>query len=467
MRSFSSLLCVSALPLILANCQAVQTPDDGRWGEAERIDRQESAALRPQVAIDATGNAIAVWDQTDNTTAPADASDDIWSNRRDAGGQWGSTELLEDHEPDDALEAQIAVDGEGNAIVVFRQSDGTFFGIWAVRYLASTGKWGEAVRIESNDTGDASRPQIAVDPAGNAVVVWQQGDVGQEGDDEDDSWGIWANRFTAGVDWGDAAPVDTSVQTLLAPQVAIDAKGNAIAVWERVDDSAGHSDIWSKHQTPTGYWTGAQPVEVDDRGNAWYPQIASDAEGNAIAVWQQQTDSERFDIYANRYLASTEKWGDAMLIETEDAGGAERPQVAIDEDGNAIAVWVQLGGDRAGIWSNRYLSGVGWEGAKPIGPTGLGSTRAPQIASDPEGNAVAVWVQFDGVHQDSVWSNRYIAGGGWGRSQAIETDDEFRVQGPQVAMDVAGNAVAVWSQLNGNFAFDVWSNRLSSSVSVK
>ena len=129
----------------------------------------------------------------------------------------------------------------------------------------------------------------------------------------------------------------------------------------------------------------------------------------------------------------------------------------MDGNGNAIAVWVKSGGDRPGIWSNRYVANVGWDAAAPIGPSGLGSPRSPQVATDPKGNAVAVWVQFDS--QDSVWSNRYTVSGGWGRSQAIESNDEFRVQGPQVAMDFEGNAVAIWSQQNG-IEFGLWSNRL-------
>jgi hypothetical protein len=464
MRYLFVLLLACALGV---GCQSLETFDDGkRWGDAERIDNRPRLALRAQIAIDAVGNAIAVWDQTDPSTARANDSDDIWFNFRDTGGKWGEAELIESREPDDSLEAQIAVDGEGNALVVFRQSEGHdddpqqgHYRIWAVRHTPSGG-WGDSKCInsdaddpeciESTVAGDASQPQIAVNPRGDAVVVWQQGDAG------DESVSIWANRFTVGSGWGEAGPVETDAKILLTPQVAIDDDGNAIAVWERFDGV--RSSIWSKRQTPTGEWLELQNVETDDSGNAFLPQVAADAEGNAIAVWQQQTDGTRFDIWSNLYLASTRKWDAEVRIGTQDAGDAEKPQVAMDRDGNAIAVWAQSGGDRVGIWSNRYVDGAGWGDATPVGPIGLGSARLPQVSTDPNGSAVAVWVQFDEV-QDRVWSNRRSASGGWGESDPIDNDDEFRATGPQVAVDSEGNAVAVWLERNA-FSFEVWSNRL-------
>lgn len=453
-------------------CQSVETFDDGkRWGEAARIDDRPRWAIRAQVAIDATGKAIAVWDQTDPESDPTDGSDDIWFNFREAR-EWGEAGLVESREPDDSLEAQIAVDGEGNSVVVFRQSEGTDnsaqqgdYRIWAVRHTPSGG-WEDPKCIQSNDPecivstveGDASQPQIAVNPRGDAVVVWQQGDA------TDESVSIWANRFRVGSGWDDAGPLETGAKLLLTPQVAIDDDGNAMVVWEGVDDDDGRSSIWSRRLTPDGAREALLPVEKDDRGDARSPQVATDAEGNAIAVWKQQTDGPHFDIWSNRYVAGA-GWGDEARIDTQDAGDAEEPQVAVDRDGNAIAVWAQSGGGRAGIWSNRYVAGAGWGDARPVGQTGLGSARLPQVSTDPNGNAVAVWVQFDG-EKERVWANRYyVASGGWGRSpRAIDEDDEFRATGPQVALDFDGDAVAVWQQSNDRLGFDIWSNSLEAVI---
>ena len=57
-------------------------------------------------------------------------------------------------------------------------------------------------------------------------------------------------------------------------------------------------------------------------------------------------------MWANRYLPGS-GWGTAELIETEDLGDAEFPQIAVDPDGNAIAVWYQDDGTRINVWANR------------------------------------------------------------------------------------------------------------------
>jgi len=45
-------------------------------------------------------------------------------------------------------------------------------------------------------------------------------------------------------------------------------------------------------------------IETDNVGRTSYPQIAFDASGNALAVWEQDGDASaatRNDIWANRF----------------------------------------------------------------------------------------------------------------------------------------------------------------------
>ena len=62
----------------------------------------------------------------------------------------------------------------------------------------------------------------------------------------------------------------------------------------------------------------------------------------------------RSDIWANRFTPAA-GWGVAELIETG-AYTAAFPQVAVDPDGNAVAVWEQSDGIRSNIWANRFES---------------------------------------------------------------------------------------------------------------
>ena len=98
-------------------------------------------------------------------------------------------------------------------------------------------------------------------------------------------------------------------------------------------------------------WQTAALIETDN-GNAFSPQIAFDANGNALAVWLQ-SDGTSINSWSKRFIAGT-GWGTAALIETDNAGDAYDPQIAFDPNGNALVVWRQLDGTRYNIWANAF-----------------------------------------------------------------------------------------------------------------
>ena len=314
---------------------------------------------------------------------------------------FGTAALIETDNLGDALDSEIAIDANGNALAVWFQFDGTRNNVWSNRYTAGAG-WGTAALIETDNAGNAFNPQIAFDANGNALAVWyQDGDVTAAVRND-----IWSNRYTAGAGWGMAALIETGDATF--PQIAFDINGNALAVWRQSDGT--RYNISSKRYTATtGLWGAATLIETDNAGDATSPQIAIDTNGNALAVWHQDGDATatvRNDIWSNRYTATTGLWGTAALIETDDAGSAGRPQIAINANGNALAVWVQFDGTRENIWSNRYTAGAGWGTAALIETDNVGGANSPQIAIDANGNALAVWNQHDGT-RDNIWANRY------------------------------------------------------------
>ena len=416
------------------------TTADGTWGVAELVEVDNpGTASSPQIAFDANGNALAVWYQRDGTRY------DIWSNRYEAGTGWGTPELIETDNAGDADSPQIAFDVNGNALAVWRQDDGMRYNIWSNRYEAGTG-WGTAVLIEADDAGPASSPQIAFDINGNALAVWRQNDGIR--------WNIWSNRYESGTGWGTAVLIETEdAGSAESPQIAIDANGNALAVWSQSDGT--RYNIWSnRYEAGTG-WGTAVLIEADDVDQAFNPQIAIDANGNALAVWSQ-SDGTRYNIWSNRYEAGT-GWGMPELIETDNAANALIPQIAIDANGNALAVWRQNDGIRWNIWSNRYEAGTGWGAAVLIETDNAGDADRPQIAIDANGNALAVWIQSDGA-RNNILSNRYVAGTGWGAPELIETDNAGGADRPQIAIDAYGRALAVWQQSDGT-RVNIWSNR--------
>ena len=383
-----------------------------------------------------------MWHQHDGTRY------NIWANRYTAGIGWGTAALIETDDTGDAFDPRIAIDAGGNALVVWVQDGGPRRSIVASRYTAAANTWSTAVLIETDDTGSAWKPKIAIDANGNALAVWAQDD-GTENS-------VFANRYTASSNtWGTAVAIETDNvigHSASEPQIAVDANGNALAVWAQSDGI--RDSIWANRYTAGSGWGTAALIETDDAGAAYTPKIAIDATGNAMAVWAQW-DGTQTSIFANRYTAGT-GWGTAAPIETDNALNAGTVQIAFDASGNAMAVWVQ-GDGLSNVWANRYTAGTGWGTATLIETDNAGSAASPQIAFDSTGNALAVWSQSDGA-RINIWANRYTRGIGWGTAALIETDNAGDANEPQVGIDPSGNALAVWYQSNGTRS-DIWANR--------
>jgi len=401
-------------------------------------------AMLPQIAMDSTGTAIAVWMQADF------ASQNIWANRFD-GVSWGTAELIETNDAGDAMYPQISMDGTGAAMVVWRQNEGIRDNIWANRFDGMS--WGTAKRIETDDTGDAALPQIAMDATGTAIAIWRQNDGFRDN--------IWANRFD-GASWGTAELIETDdAGNAGNPQIAMDGNGIAIAVWRQND---GTRENIHANRFDGMDWGTAELIETDDAGDAEQPQIAMDATGTAIAVWTQYDDSSvnlRANIRANRFDGMN--WGTAELVETHGTSLATLPQVAMDGNGAAIAVWQQKDELPASIfsniWANRF-DGSSWNTPELIETDNAGDALLPQIATDGTGTAMAVWHQLDTVGGiRSIWANRFDDSS-WGTAELLENDFANDAGNPQTAMDGTGAAITVWDQNQGGVVLEnIWANR--------
>jgi hypothetical protein len=460
---------VGSLVLLLAaiSCKSLEAPpDDGkRWGEPIRLDEGEAAVFRPELVFDEMGNAIVIWHQADldELGGAGVFSNDVWSCTLAPGAaDWQGPVRLDDNEPCDSFPSQIAPGGDGSSVVVYVQDEGltptdcgTRYSVWTTRRTPEA-EWvgSQCIHPECGfTTGVAARPDVVVGRDGSAVAVWQQAE-----ETSAESFAIWSNRFTPQSGWEQATPVERNAGFSEAPAVALVESSTPLVVYARFDGN--RSGIFSKRQLPTGEWSDLQAVSSFDAGNAFDPQLASVAGGAAIAVWTQGGA-----VWSARYVVSeaSQRWEELQRIDAEAVGESGRPDIAMDPSGNAIVVWARTGEDFTNVWSNRYVVGVGWETAERIVPGSLSSGRDPRVALDAQGNAVAVWVQFDGI-QDSIWSSRYLVNSGWGRSAPIELDDEARASGPRIAVDDAGKAVVVWTMQGDeddpNQRADLWSNRL-------
>ena len=443
---------------------ATMTLENNGGAVAARVDfdvASDTATLTPTSRLRMLGEytTTVTTGVTDLSGNPLSA-DFQWSfTTRD--GRWQGTSPVENNNTGGAFAAQLAVDKNGDALAVWRQWDGARYNIWSNLFTPDNG-WSNAKLVETDNIGGAITPQIAFDPNGNAMAVWSQSDGIQ--------YSVWANRYKPGSGWGVPELVEEEKTGGASdPQIAIDASGNALVVWKQ-SDSNGVRRVWANRSASGARWNpGAAELIENGAGTISSPQIAFDSSGNAMAVWSQW-DGTRYNIWAN-LNSPIDGWDAdaAKMIEADNEGDAYTPQIAFDVNGNALAVWYQF--DRNGkssIWANRYSSGSGpgsgWHSAEKIEADDTGNVLSPQIAIGPDGDALVVWSQSRNGGTDNIWSNRYTAGSGpnsgWNTNaaQLIETVDTGDASSPQIAFDPEGNALAVWYQTDGT-RYDIWANR--------
>ncbi len=392
-------------------------------------------ASDPDLAVDASGNGLAVWAGDVSTSYAIQAR---FVTVPGAAVVTVSTAGI-------GTAPRVAFDAAGDALVVWLQSQGLANDVWARRYDAASQTWGAPVQVSAaNAPAAASGPaDIAVDAAGNAVALWAQGDG------RVNHFDMWSATYSAATGaWSAPALVSDGVNSAYGGRLAVDAAGQGIVAWRQEQGdgttvSNAPTDVWARRFGTDGSWGAAGTINTIPAAQLFvYGQIAVavDATGNATALWVQGTIQAAMLPAAGVWQPSQS----LMAVATDSAYG---PDVAFDAAGDAVAVWQEQDGVGAFGGGSRYVAGVGWSPLAPFAVPAAGDVYLPRVAVDGAGNATAVWYQVVPGMPAQVYSTRASAAGSWGAAQVLAptTTDGFSTYPvPVVAANAAGRTVAVW-----------------------
>jgi PKD domain len=258
---------------------------------------------------------------------------------------------------------------------------------------------------------------------------------------------------SAAPSWLTPTPLSMPGQNGTSAQVAVDARGDSVAVWQR-PDGGGNNVVQAAVRPPGGGWQTTPTNLASCFFFATNPEVAVDLAGDAIAVWMCATNvgAHIFVDAATRPAGGT--WSQPVQLSdssTATGGDAKDPQVALDSDGDATVVWLQgSGGADVFIQAAQRPAGGTW--TAPVGLTATdGSVQTPQVAMDPQGDATAVWTINDGVNFVTETRIRSAGSTAWGPPQDLSAGDAEALN-PQVAMSPLGTSVAVWQHGTGTGA---------------
>jgi hypothetical protein len=352
------------------NIAAAVRSASGEWQQPTVISTPGHIGFHPEVAVDSKGDAIAVWRDGD--------SEQIEAAIHKAGGEWDAPVAISAAGNNE--KPTVALDSGGEAVIVWERQEGSRYIIQAAVGSVESGVWQEPVDLSTPGQA-AGNPQVAMDSEGEATAVWQSYD---EGD-----YYIQAATGSIGHDaW--RKPIDLSVSGPLAdqvtanPRITVNEAGEAIATWERGGFELEPYATQVAVRLIGGEWEAPSTLSSSSSPSADFPQVALDATGDSVVVWENR-GAEVPPIQSATRPAGSDAWQSPVDL-AGSTGKTYSPDVAMDANGEALAVWTNNG---SSIEAASSPAGAQW-----LSPTRISSTgpvSSPLVAMDARGNAVAIW----------------------------------------------------------------------------
>jgi hypothetical protein len=195
---------------------------------------------QPDVAMDASGNAFYIWETSDNRCC---GHPPAWSDTRVrfSSGTLGPVRSLGGIRGGGVRQPRVAVSSEGTAIFAWTPEHYAFgsFAYVATRFTAGT--FGPAQTLNSMENPQDQPPDLGVDRNGNAVISWARS--GYDCDADPDCPPVEDLAAVVRSPDGTFGPVHPLSPTGTNPDVAVNADGDAVVVWQgssrRVRAAAG------------------------------------------------------------------------------------------------------------------------------------------------------------------------------------------------------------------------------------
>jgi hypothetical protein len=232
--------------------------------------------------------------------------------------------------------------------------------------------------------------------------------------------------------------------TGLPAPVAFDSSGDAFVVFDEpiltIKESISLSYLVRAAVRPAGgHWQ--TPDTLSHLGLD--PEVAVDGQGEAIAVWQSPSSVEESERPAGGSWLSPK----AVLM----PGGGE-PQVATNARGDAIVVSRrQAPHHSSGIEIAMRSAGGAFSPPQMI--SGAENAFEPRVAMNARGDALVAW-RVDTGYGCPVHAALHRAGRGWNRPRTVSDPYAFCESGNhRVAIDEHGDAIVVWFAQRGRPLF--------------
>ncbi|MEJ2604508.1 MAG: sialidase family protein [Gammaproteobacteria bacterium] len=410
----------------------------------------------------------------------------------------GATHVNTYYNSDSAADdhARLTTDTQGQWLVVWASQHelGTLGTDWDVfrSWSQTNGQvWSNASPMNQTAATDLKtgdwQPDVTASTTGTAVAVWSSTNSlgGKIGDDED----IWFSRnpdLKLG-GWSAAKPIHEASAAADGifdldehPSLATDNKKTWVAVWMKSDMT--ESDILVSRSADDGITWSLPTLLNSELGTEAYfdywPRVETDGSGTWIVTWNRDAGVAHMEPILHSISTDGGKnWSNSKQVHQHAVGYS--PRIAYDGKSSWMIVWdsiadvstgktdkfrnIQLSrsSDGGNTWSAPAYLNTDWNPQNVF--VGAPSNSNPDIATDGQGNWIAVWDLWQSTSlsapdiriaysQDGgmTWTDPDYLNENWNTNTLSE-------RWPQLATDRKGNWVVIWQTAavaNGNTSSD-------------
>ena len=314
-------------------------------------------------------------------------------------------------------------------------------------------------------TGDQDVPAIATNRIGDVAVVWEDDrDATNPADDAHSE--IFLRLFRNGtaayeVKLSAAGTAGTNWKHI-TPDVGLDDRGNAVVVWADDPDGNGFYNIPYRVVSPAGTVLASGRANASTDGQQIWPKVSVDPDGapntaTGIAftvVWEDIQGTNPATVKAAGYTNSTTK---AYEVTVNLAGGAHhRPDVAVSAAGDAVVVWDEdtdaNGFYQIGLTRLAKTNGAITLSRRSANVNGGGQQVRAAVAATFTGDFAVAW-ESDHTGTVGVWARSFDSVGN-PRHGDVAVSSTAGAGAPAIGLDDQRTVVVAWTQLAADL--DVW-----------
>ncbi|MEH0822126.1 MULTISPECIES: hypothetical protein [unclassified Micromonospora] len=409
-----------AIALSLAGVVSTPAPASAAFSQPQTVSPAGYDSYDQQQALDRQGDALFVWVR-ESHTYPHPRHVQIRS--RSARGTWGATTNLSPsgqapHSP------RVAVDDDGDAIVVWRAYNGVENAAYA-RRVSRSGTLGPLITLSAGGV-QVHGTNVAIDSDGDAVVTWAEGRA-------DGGYFPMMRRYSMNGSLSSPVVLTSTRAAAETPAVAVDREGDAVIAW--ANDNIVEARTVSAAGTLSEVKTVSAPLSPIDRHST--AAVTVDRDGDALVTWRHWSAQNQSTEVWGRWVSRDGTVGDVRQLTPASHTDVVNHSVAGDLDGDVLLTW--------DLFSTGHLYALSISPAQTVGQPVLLSTfgRLHTVRVDDDGDGIVVW---QGKGENNVVGNvearRVTRSGAFGTTEvivAIGVD-------PTVAVTPAGRAAVAWER---------------------